>query len=99
VVGGLRQIVDGMGAGRMPSPCSVGQLEQIVGDANHRPLASDLVEAPQQELPKASGPLDLSVHRLEDLLAQAVALRRPAHLSFLARAALRDPFGHGREAV
>ena len=71
VAGGLRQIVDAMRTLRISSPCSVGRLEQIVGGANHRPLASDFVEARQQ--PEVSGLLDLSEHRLDDLLAQPVA--------------------------
>jgi hypothetical protein len=44
-----------------------------VGGADEGPFASDLVEAPEQELPEASGLLDLAEDRLDDLLAQAVA--------------------------
>jgi hypothetical protein len=35
----------------MTSPVGTGQLEQIMGGTNHRPLASDFIEASQQELP------------------------------------------------
>jgi hypothetical protein len=34
---------------------SVSQLQEVVDRADHRPFASDFVEAPQQELPEASG--------------------------------------------
>ena len=92
VAGGLRQIVDAMGTLRMPSPCSVGQLGQIVDGASHRPLASDLVEAPRQELPEASGLLDLSEHRLDDLLAQPVAATPAGALELPCHGGLARPF-------
>ena len=43
----------------MRSSCGFGQLEQIVDGANHRPLASDLVEPTQQELPETLGLLEV----------------------------------------
>src|SRR5579863_9964346 len=55
------------------SSCGVGQLQEVVDGADHRPFASDLVEAPQQELPEASGMFDLPEHRLDDLFAQPIA--------------------------
>src|SRR5260370_36751569 len=57
----------------MTSPGCVGELEQIVDGADHRPLGSDLVEAAQEELAEASGVFDLAEHRFDDLLSQAVA--------------------------
>ena len=57
----------------MTSPRCVGELEQIVGGADHRPLRSDLVEAAQEELAKAAGMFDLAEQRFDDLLSQAVA--------------------------
>jgi hypothetical protein len=43
-----------------------------VGGADHRPFLSDLAEAAEEELSEASRRLDLTEHRLDDLLAQAV---------------------------
>src|SRR5437867_3265541 len=57
----------------MSSPCCMCEFEQVVGGADHRPFASDLVEAAQQELSEASGLLDLTKDGLDDLLAQAIA--------------------------
>src|SRR5579883_3511517 len=62
---GLRRI--------MASPCRLCELEQIVGGADHRPFLSDLVEAAEQELSKASGRFDLAEHRLDDLLSEAIS--------------------------
>src|SRR4051794_41067858 len=56
----------------MGSPCCMCEFEQVVGGADHRPLASDLIEAAQQELSEASGVLDLTKDRLHDLFAQAI---------------------------
>ena len=50
-----------------------GELGQVVGGADHRPFACDLLTAAQQELTEAPGLLDLAEHRLDGLLAQAVA--------------------------
>jgi len=48
-----------------------------MGGADDRPLASDLIEASQQQLPEASGVLDLTEHGLDDLLAQPIAAASP----------------------
>jgi len=49
------------------------KLKEVVGGADHRPLASDLVETTQQKLSEASGVLDLTTDGLDDLFAQAIA--------------------------
>src|ERR1700756_4451528 len=72
----LRPRADTNGRARMASvrsACRVSQLQEVVDRADHRPFASDLVEAPQQELPEASGMFDMPEHRLDDLFAQPVA--------------------------
>jgi len=53
------------------------RLEEVVGGADHGPFAPDLIEATQEELAEASGVLDLSEHRLDHLLAQAVTAAPP----------------------
>ena len=73
VRGRLRRVARSTGVVGMTSPCGVGQLEQIMDGANHRPLASDLIETSQQELPEASGLLDLTKYRFDHLLAQSIA--------------------------
>ena len=55
----------------MESPCCLGELEEVVGGADHCPLSSDLFEAAQQELAEASGVFDLTKDGLDDLFAQA----------------------------
>src|SRR5579883_983462 len=62
---GLRRI--------MASFCRLCELEQVVGGADHRPFLSDLVEAAEQELSKASGRFALAEHRLDDLLSEAIS--------------------------
>src|SRR5689334_16880332 len=57
----------------MGSPCGVCELEQVVGGADHCPFLSDLVEPAEKELAKAPGMLDLTEHRLGNLLAQPIA--------------------------
>ncbi len=51
-----------------------------MGGAEHGPLASDLVDAVEEELTKASCLLDLPKHRLNDLLAQSIATAMPGPL-------------------
>src|ERR1700757_1302403 len=71
-----RSGADTNGCARMvlvTSACRISQLQEVMDSADHRPFASDLVEAPQQELPEASGMFDLPEHRLNDLFAQPVA--------------------------
>ena len=46
-----------------------GELEEVVGGAEHRPFAADLAEAPLQEPPEAPGVLDLVEHRLDGVLS------------------------------
>src|SRR5712692_4391981 len=48
------------------------QLEQIVGEADHGPLAPDFLDAAQRESPKAPYLLDLPEHRLGNRLAQGI---------------------------
>ena len=52
-------------------------LVRLWGRENQRPLGSDLGEATQEDLTEATSVLDLTEHRLDRLLAQAVA-RAPA---------------------
>jgi hypothetical protein len=92
VRGRLRRVARWTGVVGMTSPCGVGQLEQIMDGANHRPLASDLVETPQQELPEASGLLDVSEYRLDDLLVQAVATAPASTLELGCHGGLARPF-------
>src|SRR5918996_4368829 len=67
------------------------QLGEVVGGAHQRPLGLDLGEAAQEELAATAGMLDLADHRLDRLLAQAVA-RAPA--------GALEPRGHlGHQAV
>src|SRR6266852_4764108 len=49
------------------------ELEEVVGGADHRPFGRHFLDAAHEELPEASCRLDLTEHRLDDLLAQAVA--------------------------
>jgi hypothetical protein len=51
---GLRQLVTLSEVAIMASPCCIGELEQVVDGADHRPLGSDLVEATEEELAEAS---------------------------------------------
>ena len=62
---GLRRFTNSVDLFRMTSPCCVGELEQIVDGADHRPLRSDLVEAVQEEPAEASGRFDLAEHRFD----------------------------------
>ena len=57
------------------------QLQQVVTGADQRPLALNLLQSPQQELPEASALLDLSEYRLHRLHAQRIALATPFGLS------------------
>src|SRR5215212_6850093 len=59
--------------GRPASPaCRLRELEEVVDGADHRPLAPDLIKTSQQELPEASGLLDLPEHGLHHLLAETI---------------------------
>ena len=50
------------------------QFEQVVAGADQRPLAVDLLQSSQQELPEAPARLDLAEDRLHRLHAQGVTL-------------------------
>src|SRR2546430_5370822 len=50
------------------------ELEQIVGQADQRPLRSDLVVAAEEEAPKGPALLGLAKDRLDDRLAACVDL-------------------------
>ncbi len=52
-----------------PSPNRLRELQEIVRRAYQAPFRGDLLDASQQELPKASWLLDLSEDRFHDLLA------------------------------
>src|SRR3954447_10908287 len=56
------------------SACEGEQPLQVVGHGDQVPLAADLVETSQQELPEAEGGLDDAEHWLGGVLAQGVQL-------------------------
>ena len=53
------------------------QLEQVVAGEDQRPLALDLLQTPQQELPETAALLDLAEYRLHRCHPQHVALPAP----------------------
>src|SRR5487761_156193 len=53
------------------------ELGEVVGGADQRPFACHLVDATQEELPEASGLLDLSEDGLDNLLSEPVAATAP----------------------
>lgn len=55
-----------------PTP-GLGQLAGVVGCADHRLFAPDLIDASEQELSEASGLLDLLAHGLDHLFLEAIA--------------------------
>src|SRR5579864_1414760 len=89
----LRRFTHAVDLFRMTSPCCVGEFEQIVDGADHRPLRSDLVEAAQEELAEASGVFDLAEHRFDDLLSQAVAAAPTGAPEFCRHGGLARSFG------
>ena len=52
--------------GRSPP---LGELQDIVGEADEAPLVGDLLDAAQEKLTEAARLLDLSEHRLGQLLS------------------------------
>jgi hypothetical protein len=54
------------GQGRGPP---LGELQDIVGEADEAPLVGDLLDAAQEKLTEAARLLDLSEHRLRQLLS------------------------------
>src|SRR5260370_35633668 len=96
---GLIRVPNSVDIVSMTSPGCVGEPEQIVDGADHRPLGSDLVEAAQEELAEASGMLDLAEHRFDDLLSQAVAAAPAGALEFCRHGGLAPglwPFSRAR---
>ena len=67
----------------------MSELQDIVGEADKAPFGGDLLDAAQQELAEAPRLLDLSEHRLGQLLSQAVGAGVAAGLDF---------FAHGGDA-
>ena len=59
--------------GRLRQRCGrnppLSKLEEVVGDANHRPFGAYFFEAAQQELAETAGLFDLPEHRLGQLPA------------------------------
>src|SRR5665213_1192604 len=53
--------------------CGAGELDEVVGGADDRPFGLHFLAPAQQELAEPSCLLDLSEHRLDDLLAQSIA--------------------------
>ena len=62
-----------------------------MGGADDRPLGPDVFDAPQQELSEPSCLLDLSEHRLHDLLAQSVGGLEPPPAIFFRIACVNGP--------
>src|SRR5580658_11346305 len=89
----LRRVVNWVERVSMTSRGGVGELEQIVGGADHGPLGSDLVEAAQEELAEASGMFDMAEHRFNDLLSQAVTAAPAGELEFSGHGGLARSFG------
>src|ERR1700686_1580475 len=89
----LRWFANALDTVSMTSPRGLGEFEQVVDGADHRPLGSDLVEAAQEELAEASGMLDLAEHRFDDLLSQAVAAAPAGALEFCRHGGLARAFG------
>ena len=82
----LRRAVNWANIVSMTSPRCVGELEEIVDGADHRPLRSNLVEAAEEELPEAPGMFNLAEHGFDDLLSQTISAApgalRPQSASF-----------------
>src|ERR1700688_3329546 len=57
------------------SPAEAIQLENVVRRAYQRPFALYLLESPQQELPEATGLLDLANDRFDDRFARRIDRR------------------------
>jgi hypothetical protein len=74
--------------GRSPP---LSELQDIVGEADEAPLGGGLLDAAQQELAEAARLLDLSEHRLGQLLAQAIGLAWPPALIYSRMATTRAP--------
>src|SRR5580693_811875 len=58
-----------------PSPAEAIQLENVVRRADQRPFALYLLESAQQELPEATGLLDLANDRFDDASASRCTRR------------------------
>src|SRR4029077_739469 len=56
----------------MARSCRSGELCEVVSGADDRPFGAHFVDASQQELPEPPCLLDLSEHRLDDLLSKPV---------------------------
>src|ERR1700719_1910782 len=89
----LRWFANALDTVSMTSPRGLGEFEQVVDGADHRPLGSDLVEAAQEELAEASRMLDLAEHRFDDLLSQSVAAAAAGALEFGRHGGLARAFG------
>ena len=62
----------------------MGELQDVVGDADDAPFGGDLLDPAQRELAKAARLLDLSEHRLGQLLAQGIGAVVAAGLDLFA---------------
>lgn len=76
------------------SAAGLCQLQQVVGGADQRPFASDLIEPSHQELSEASGLLDLPEHRLDHLLPEAIAAAAVSPLQAGGHRAHQGHLGH-----
>jgi hypothetical protein len=47
----------------------LGELQDVVGEADEAPFGGDVLDAAQEELAEAARLLDLSEHRLRQLLS------------------------------
>src|SRR5258708_36635775 len=85
--------------------CGAGELGEVVGGADQGPFGADFLDTAQQELPEPPCLLDLSEHRLDDLLSEPVSTspagalellphrrgQRPRELAFAVGGALCAP--------
>src|SRR6185312_8580154 len=89
--------MDGAYGGTVARSGGLCELDEVVGGADQRPLGPHFLDAPQQELAEAPCLLDLSEHRLDDLLPQPIPASPSSPLELGAhrqgeRAALAAPF-------
>lgn len=83
----------------MLSSGRLGQFEEVVGGADHRLFASDLIEPTQEELPEAFGLLDLPKDGLDNLFSQAVAASPASRFRHAAMALIKGVFVSLRRPV
>src|SRR5260370_42453616 len=63
--------------------CGAGELGKVVGGADQGPFGAHFLDTAQQELPEPPCLLDLSEHRLDDLLSEPVSTSPAGALELL----------------